>query len=158
EKVKMRDVSDERYALALHGPQARDLLSDAADGPVSFEPTPGDFPATRDLPVTTLTLGGTPAVAWVEETPGLPGVGLIVPRGQVMRVWDDLVTRFGQTADERDFGRRRLRPVGWAMFNAARIEAGLPLMGIDFAAAPPSRPGQKAEQVPETRGGTLPAE
>jgi folate-binding protein YgfZ len=32
------------------------------------------------------------------------------------------------------------------------------MLGIDFAAAPPSRPGQKAEQVPETRGGTLPAE
>ena len=48
------------------------------------------------------------------------------------------------------------------MFNACRIEAGTPILGIDFAASPPSRPGPKAAEEtagePEPRGGTLPAE
>jgi folate-binding protein YgfZ len=36
-----------------------------------------------------------------------------------------------------------LRPVGWAAFNAARIEAGRPLLDVDIPSAVPDRPGAK---------------
>ena len=157
EKVKMRNASDEMHLLAIHGPQAPTLLSDFADDPPAFECTPADFPATADLPNTSITIGGVPSTAWREDLCGAPGLGLIVPRNQVLRIWSDLLTRFG-ASDALQPSKRRLRPTGWAMFNACRIEAGTPMLSIDFAAAHPSRPGQKAEQVPETKGGTLPAE
>lgn len=157
EKVKIRNASEESHLLALHGPDAPTLLAEAADAPLMFEPTPPAFPATHDLPCAGLTVGGAQVAAWREDTCGVPGFGLIVARDQAVRLWDDLLTRFG-TAQTHQPARRRLRPAGWSMFNACRIEAGTPMLGVDFAVAPPSRPGQKAEQVPETRGGTLPAE
>ena len=158
EKVKMRDRSGELHELALHGAQAMALLEDAADAPPAFEPPPAGFGPTVDLPVAMLTIGGVAVTMWREDICGVPGLHLLVEREHLVRLWNDLTGRFVQSGDERDSGRRRLRPVGWAMFNACRIEAGVPLLGIDFAVAPPSRPGQKAEQVPETKGGTLPAE
>ena len=158
EKVKLRNRSAEMHELALHGARALSLLDAAVDAPFSFNPPPPDFPATFDLPTANVTIAGAPIIAWREDLCGVPGVQLLVNRDDARRVWEDLVYRFGRAEDDREPGRRRLWPVGWAMFNACRIEAGIPLLGIDFAAAPPSRPGQKAEQVPETRGGTLPAE
>lgn len=161
EKVKLSDASDRYDVLGLHGPGTLDLLDAAADAPVTFEPTPENFPATFDLPTTTPKLGGVEAIAWRDDVCGVPGVGLLVPRQSSVAVWNDLTTRFGQTLDEREYGPRRLRPVGWAMFNANRIEAGRPLLGVDFAAAAPSRPGPKKEDADggeEPKGGTLPAE
>ncbi len=38
--------------------------------------------------------------------------------------------RIAQPGEE--IGKRKLRPIGWAAFNAARIEGGRPLFGIDF--------------------------
>ena len=161
EKVTLRDATAEFYALALHGPNALELLADAADGAVAFEATPADFPATADLPTTTLSIGGVPCVAFRDDPCGVPGVTLLAGRDSAVRVWSDMTTRFGGTGDDRDFGRRRLTPIGWAMFNACRIEAGRPLMNVDFAAAPPSRPGKRktADDEPaEEKGGVLPAE
>jgi folate-binding protein YgfZ len=158
EKVKLRDRSSELHELALHGLEALSMLDAAVDAPFALDPAPPGFPATFDVPSANVTIGGAPVVAWREDLCGVPGVHLLVDVEEARRVWDDLVGRFGQAENDREPGRRRLRRVGWAMFNACRIEAGMPLLGVDFAAAPPSRPGQKAEQVPETRGGTLPAE
>ena len=160
EKTTLKDATAELYAMALHGPSAVELLADAADGPVAFEPTPADFPATVDLPTTVVTIGGVECVAYRDDPCGVPGVTLLMPRDSAVAVWSDLTTRFGQTEDDRDFGRRRLRPVGWAMFNAVRIEGGRPVMGVDFAAAPPSKPGKKAEaeSSEEKKVGVLPAE
>ena len=158
EKVKFTDESAAFETLELHGPGAVDLLNDAADGPVGFGPTPADFPATSDVPTTTLRLGGVEVVAYRDDPCGVPGVTLLVPRDAAVAVWQDLTTRFGQTADDREYGPRRLRPVGWAMFNACRIENGRPLLGVDFTASPPSRPGPKKDAGDEPKGGTLPAE
>src|SRR5690606_17879889 len=58
---------------------------------------------------------------------------------------------------------RRVRAVGWAAFNTCRIEAGRPLLDIDFPAATPDRPGaritgEQVEQEAATTPGVLPAE
>ena len=154
EKVRLTDVSAEYEVLNLHGPRALDVLADAADGPVAFGPTPGDFPATADVLTASARLCGVEVVAFRDDPCGVPGLTLLVPAGAAVAVWDDLTTRFGQTLDDRDYGPRRLRPVGWHMFNACRVEAGRPLLGVDFAPAEPSRPRQKDV----AKGGSLPAE
>ena len=158
EKVKLEDVSDDYETLGLHGPKAMELLGDAADGAVELEETPADFPATVDLPNVRLRVGGVGCVAWRDDLCGVPGIGLLVPREEALAVWNDLTTRFGQSLDDRKYGGRRLRAVGWAMFNACRIEAGRPLVGIDIVPSPPSRPGPKKDDEPTVKGGTLPAE
>ncbi len=158
EKVRMRNASEDLHELAIHGPEALRILTDAADALPAFEATAEDFPATFDLPTAEFTVGGVPVLAWRDDVCGVPGVHLLAKRQEVVRLWEDLTTRFGQPKDGPSPGRRRLRPVGWAMFNACRVEAGTPLLGVDFAAAAPSRPGQKAEQLPDSRGGMLPAE
>ena len=156
EKVKLKDVSADWQSVALHGPTATDILAAAADGPAAFEPTPDDFPATVDVPVALARFAGVEAVAYRDDICGVPGVHLWLPADRVVGVWDDLTTRFGETLDDRRFGERRLTPLGWAMFNACRIEAGRPLLGVDFPAAPPSRAGKSREDPP--KGGALPAE
>jgi aminomethyltransferase len=56
-------------------------------------------------------------------------------------------------------GKRRLRPIGWAAYNACRIEAGRPLFDIDFgnSADPdqsvlPAEAGQFDRAVSVTKG------
>jgi folate-binding protein YgfZ len=41
----------------------------------------------------------------------------------------EFLTRFGPTGGET---KRKLRPIGWAAFNATRVEGGRPLFGVDF--------------------------
>jgi folate-binding protein YgfZ len=55
---------------------------------------------------------------------------------------------------------RQLRPVGWAAFNATRIEGGRPLFGIDFDGAPlpTAMPGKREEPPADAPLGALPAE
>jgi folate-binding protein YgfZ len=70
------------------------------------------------------------------------------------------VTTFAQQGQE---GKRTLRAIGWAAFNATRIEAGRPLFGIDFDGAPPASamPAKQQRQGGESAdasAGMLPAE
>jgi aminomethyltransferase len=72
-----------------------------------------------DLPLlgsTRITLAGTEIVAFRDDPCGTPGINLLVPPESAAAIWTSL----------------EIRPIGWAAFNAARIEAGRPLMGIDF--------------------------
>ena len=161
EKVRLRDASDEWYVLSLVGPTCGGILAEAGDTTPAFEARPSDFPATSYVAACPVRFAG--AEGYAVSDVDFAGVGarhLIVPRDRASAIWEDLTTRFGDTLDDRRFGQRRLRPAGWAMFNAVRIEAGLPLLGIDFAPAPPSKPGRRpeGEEPPETKGGALPAE
>ncbi len=159
EKATFKVLADELYVLSLIGPTVLELLGDAADSAVAFSDQPEDFPATSYHAVATIKLGGEPMHAFHDDTLGVPAVHLLVPSEKVAATWDDLCTRFGETVDDRRYGIRRLRPVGWGMFNAIRVEAGLPMLGVDFVPAPPSRPGRKSDDEPaETKGGSLPAE
>src|SRR5262249_20463818 len=49
--------------------------------------------------------------------------------------------------------KRPLRPIGWAAFNASRIEAGRPLFGVDFDdTVLPAETGQFDRAVSVTKG------
>lgn len=133
--------ADPLHAIALHGPSARAVLERLIDQP---------FPALSALGSARMSIGSVPATIWRDDATGAPGYHLLVPTNSAGEVWDRLMT----LADaETDPGRRRIRPIGWAAFNAARIEAGRPLFGIDFDdSVLPSETGLMDRAVSLTKG------
>jgi aminomethyltransferase len=63
-----------------------------------------------------LAIAGIELTVFRDDPCGVPSFIFVMQTSDAAKVWESLV----------------LRPIGWAMFNAARIEAGRPLMGIDF--------------------------
>ena len=135
EQVKMTNRSNDLHELALHGRGAAAVLRQATG------PAP---PALAPLGVATVRLFDVDAIVWRDDVCAVPGYYLIVPTTSAQHVWTTLVERFGAATE---LGKRMLRPIGWAAFNAARIEAGRPMLDIDFAAAPPDRPGKKLSEA-----------
>ncbi len=120
EQVTMRDLIGVSHEIALHGPGARQVLETAAGGAL---------PGLAQLASTQANLFGVDAIVWRDDPTGTPGYHLILPIESAPLVWGELTTRFGTS---EALGKRPLRPIGWAAFNATRIEAGRPLFGIDF--------------------------
>lgn len=142
EKVTLSSRVGAFYRLALHGPHAAEVLAEAARTPV------GELSSLQPLGSASLNLFGADSTVFREDPCGVPGYQLIVPLDQVTRVWMSLLECFGGAGDKPATPdsphapdqasaalpppRRRLRSVGWAAFNACRIEAGWPLFDIDF--------------------------
>jgi folate-binding protein YgfZ len=148
EKVKM--TSQSLHELALHGPRAAEVLRQATGSRVELD-APLQCAAGR--------LFGVDVTIFRDDVCGVPGYHLLIPADSAAMVWSTLLDRFGQS----DKGKHLLRPIGWAAFNAARIEAGRPLLDIDIPSAPPDRPGAKsnpaaAEETAPSAKGILPAE
>lgn len=120
EQVMMRELVGVSHEIALHGPGSRALLETAAGVPL---PTLGQLASTRT------NLFGVETIVWRDDLTGTPGHHLVLPIEAAPTIWRELVTRFGTS---ESLGKRPLRPIGWAAFNATRIEAGRPLFGIDF--------------------------
>lgn len=147
EKVTIEPQTSTLHEIALHGPGAAEIVRDVSGTDVSSLTTLGS---------TSLQLGDIPTVVFRDDVCGVPGLHLLLPTDRAAEAWMKLVREFG-VSDEP--GRRRLRAVGWAAFNAVRIEAGRPLFGIDIEPAPPSLPGEKAGPESDVRvPGLLPAE
>jgi folate-binding protein YgfZ len=70
------------------------------------------------------------------------------------KIWTSLLSRFSAAPpDQTQPAKRRIWPIGWAAFNATRIEAGRPLFGIDFDdTVLPAETGQLARAVSFTKG------
>jgi folate-binding protein YgfZ len=114
EQVKIVSRANDLHVIALHGPDGGAILQ---------------APALSPGQSATLQLFGHDCLIWRDDPAGVPGHYLLVPSPAARTIWMELLTRFGQ-ADQ--IGKRPLRPIGWAAFNATRIEAGRPLFGIDF--------------------------
>jgi folate-binding protein YgfZ len=151
EQVKIVDATKTHAILTLIGPGAVAVLRDAGVDATAL----GDLGSLDD------TLLNAPVTVWREDRlVPTPAFHLAVASDHVERTWNDLLDRFGDTDDGRDYGKRRLRPIGWAAFNAARIEASRPILGIDYEPAEPSMPGKKKptptddveEATPANRG------
>jgi folate-binding protein YgfZ len=67
-------------------------------------------------------LFGHEAIIYRDDPCGVSGLYLFVPAEAAQTVWMKLLTA----------EPLRTRPMGWAAFNAARIEGGRALFGIDF--------------------------
>lgn len=149
EQVKTASRVADLHEVALHGPSAADLLSQVADRPIEL---------TLPMSSATHTLLGVETFIWRDDEAGVPGLHLIVPTDRVAELWTGLLARFGNSAD---LGKRALRPIGWAMFNTLRIEAGRPIFGIDFDGQPiesalPNKANRDA--AADVGPGVLPAE
>ncbi|HEY7089094.1 MAG TPA: glycine cleavage T C-terminal barrel domain-containing protein [Tepidisphaeraceae bacterium] len=136
EQVKMISRVGQLHEIALHGPKAIDVLG------VGLVDQQG---------VSKTQLFDAEPIFWRDDSAGVPGYNLIIPTELARVLWMKLIDHLG---GER--GKRVLRPVGWAAFNATRIEAGRPVFGIDFDGAPvaSAAPGSKDD----SNTGALPAE
>jgi aminomethyltransferase len=141
EQVKMTSRVGSLHTLALHGRGAAKVLEEAGGAALMELPQVGSA-AVRML--------DTDVVIWRDDPCAAPGFHLIVESSAVERVWTGLLSRFYENDPP---GRRRLRPGGWAAFNAARIEGGRPIFGIDFdETVLPAETGQFERAVSISKG------
>ncbi len=103
EQVKFADRSDGLHQIVLHGPRS-------------------GLPAMEPNQSQEIDLFDVDTIVRRDDIAGSPGQHLIIPADQARKVWMSLIART----------EPRVRPIGWAAFNVARIEAGRPLFGIDF--------------------------
>jgi folate-binding protein YgfZ len=141
EQVKFVSRAAEMHEIALHGPGAMEILSKSMDGTLSL----GEAITSGEG-----RLIGQDVVVWRDDPCGVPGYHLIVSADAVAAVWNHLFTTFS-ISDQ--LGKRALRPIGWAAFNACRVEAGRPIFGIDYDdSILPAETGQMSRAVSLTKG------
>ena len=146
EQVKITPL-EQIHVMALHGPLANEVLRAETDTTLSA----GECRS--------LSLLGQSIVAYRDDVCGEIGVGLMMSNDAAPTVWQHLVNRHGGGERQGGDPKRSLKPIGWAAFNACRIEAGRPLFGIDFELADPPRRGPKpSEEAVQKMRGVLPAE
>ena len=121
EAISIANRAGDYHQIALHGPTSAGMLQQACDGEVSVP--------TEQTHSTTARLLGHEAIIWRDDICGVPGFHLVVETAHVRAVWMHLITRFSST---EEIGKRPLRSIGWAAFNATRVEAGRAIFGIDF--------------------------
>lgn len=146
EDVAFENITDTRETIALLGPAAQQLLSAVAEHTCE-----GMSPAgVGEMPNTTHVLKVGDALVSVcrRDLGAVLGFRLFVPREHATAVYDALLDAAGYVhgeASDADAGERRRdilrgRPIGWAAYNTARIEEGLPIFHIDFG--PDSQPAE----------------
>lgn len=154
EKVVMTSRVGVMHEFALHGPRSVDVLRHATGSRIELD---------APLAASQAKLFGIDATIFRDDVCGVPGYHLLVPTEHAAFLWTTLIDRLGFGEN----GKGLLRPIGWAAFNAARIEAGRPLLDVDIPSAVPDRPGAKlnpteaaaaTETAPNTATGILPAE
>ncbi len=107
EKVKFANTIGSLHEIAIHGPMAAELLKQEC----SIVP----------VDVQQIEMFGVPAIVWRDNPAGVPGYHIIVRTDAARTVWMNLLAKYGSSSEA---GKRALRPIGWAVFNAVRIEAG----------------------------------
>jgi aminomethyltransferase len=116
-EVAIEDVSDSVAALALQGPNARVILETACET---------DLGGLRYFKQAAVRLRGSPLLVSRTGYTGDLGYELWLEPGDALAVWDALIeagTPFGLT------------PAGMLALDVARIEAGLPLIDVDYVPA-----------------------
>jgi folate-binding protein YgfZ len=147
EQVTMSSMVGRVARLAVHGPDAAGVLADAAGGAM---------PELGALGSATLSLFGVETIVFRDDECAAPGYHLVVPVEGVGEVWGRMMNQF---SNPLELGKRRLRAVGWAAYNACRIEGGRPLFDIDFGNSGdpdqsqlPAEAGQFERAVSVTKG------
>jgi aminomethyltransferase len=114
EDVSLRDASPEEALVSLEGPRAAELLSGLTNEPLP-PLAPFQF-LEREL------LGAGVRVSAVAHGPG-PGLDLALPSAEAPRLVETILER------GRPLG---LLPAGARALDIRRIEAGIPLFGVDM--------------------------
>jgi folate-binding protein YgfZ len=130
EDVAIKDASDQLHQVQLHGPRVLDLLRGAARVREAATGTIGEW-AQNTLANTpsaaSLEIAGAEVAAVRRDQAGVAGVALITERDHAAAVCEALL------AAKDDNGQPFVRPIGWYAWNVARVEAGTPVMNIDFS-------------------------
>ena len=122
EDVRVLDGSEQLGRLTLLGPKASLLLKRVMDAGVETINEP--FCHAKRM------IGKTTVTVFRNDLAGEPQYELIVPRDQMVDLWQVLHEAGGH--EETGDNDLNLRAIGWSAFNTARIEAGTPLYGIDI--------------------------
>jgi aminomethyltransferase len=116
-EVKIEDQSETCGALALQGPNSRDILKQVSDG---------DFDQLKYFRLLHCKIGSIPVTVTRTGYTGDLGYEIWVAAGQAEGMWDVLM------AGGREYG---IMPMGLQALDAARIEAGFILIDVDFVSA-----------------------
>ena len=157
EACNLFDRTNEFHRLALHGATAAAVL-DAASAPIHG-------PGVRDLApgqVAARQFGPHVGIIDRSDTAGTPGFGLLLPTEGTRAVYEHLLELGGYdgqnghapgSALQPKARGHALRPIGWAAFNIARIEAGTPMYFLDFGPdSLPAETGVLSQRVSFTKG------
>jgi len=115
EDVKLSSLAGSLHEITLQGPKSAETLAEFAGSAL---------PSLQLMESAQLGLFGQTAVVYRNDLAGASGFGIILPADGAAKVWSELTAPRGE--------KPGLRQVGWAAFNAVRIEAGKPMFGIDF--------------------------
>ncbi len=118
EKVRFENLLGKSHQLALLGPTAGEVVEQL------FAVAPPMSP----LASIAFESDGIAGVVYRDDPCGVPGYFLQFPVEAAAKLWMRIITAFPANTP----GKRTVRPIGWAVFNSTRIEAGRPLFGIDF--------------------------
>ena len=115
--VAIEDLSERLGALALQGPRSREILMELSSADLSTLPY---------FWITETQLGGTPVHISRTGYTGDLGFEIWVSTEHAERVWDRLM----------EVGKGRgITPTGMLALDLARVEAGYPLIEVDFISA-----------------------
>jgi folate-binding protein YgfZ len=127
------ECDESTYRISVHGASAVETIGQAA----------GTTLELPDRSVGLVSIAGASVRLARRDQVGDPGVELFLPRTAVEPVWSALLAA----------GAGRVRPIGWFAYNIARIEAGTPLMNVDFGATNlPHETGVLRDRVSFTKG------
>jgi len=127
EDVRLLDGSQQLGRLTLVGPKAGALLASVlTDGPQTIPSLNEPFRHAQRL------LGKATVTVFRNDLCGEEQYELIVPRDQLVTLWQILHEAGGGGNHHENPDSPNLRAIGWSAFNTARIEAGTPLHGIDI--------------------------
>ena len=115
--VKVEDISDETYMIAVQGPRAVELLDDLCGGALS---------ATERFTMTEAPVAGVPARIGRTGYTGEDGAELFYPANRAGELWDAILARAAKLGIEAG-------PVGLAARDSLRFEAGMPLHGHEIS-------------------------
>lgn len=146
EQVTMASRVGALHEVLVTGPKALEAIKAVAEGPI------GELQPLGSIEAKML---GREVLIWRDDLAGVAGYVLMIPTEAAEAIWDRFtmsLPALGEGTEDQRF-RGLARPVGWAAFNATRIEAGRPLFGIDFdESVLPAETGQLGRAVSFTKG------
>ena len=149
EDVVMKNVSEAFTRLSLHGPSAIALIESLAGNA-------GELAGIANLTHRLVTLAGHDCVVFRHDETGSLGLHLMVARDAALPIYTALTDAVGGICPEVEGGVKRTirgRGIGWLAYNTARIEAGVPLLHVDFGPdSLPHETGLLKETVSFTKG------
>jgi folate-binding protein YgfZ len=147
EQVRISSMVGRMHRISLHGTESGPILNDASGRQLA---------ELGSLASVQVELFGIEMIVFRDDECAVPGIHLIVPFERAGELWTKLLNQF---SNPLELGKRRLRAIGWAAYNACRIEGGRPLFDIDFGnsvnpdlSVLPAEAGQFDRAVSVTKG------